>query len=167
MYRDDDDVPAPAPSVQAIARDTCTALEISNPESLPGSVVSNDDAAVATETLCTNVSTLGRHGRSITCAVFHEEGHVVASCSDDRTVKLWQPSEIEAGCWTNSVTLHGHLETVHGVSFSPKGLPLMLASCSRDGTVRLWVPETLKDEGSAYKWVCGQVRRPGTLNPTP
>jgi WD40 repeat protein len=82
---------------------------------------------------------------------------VIATCSNDMTVKLWQPSEVDEGRWTNSATLSGHLGTVSGVTFSPKGLPLMLASGSADGTVRLWTAEMLEEEGNAYKWTCAQI----------
>lgn len=82
---------------------------------------------------------------------------MIATCSNDMTVKLWQPSELDEGRWTNSATLRGHLSTVTGVTFSPAGLPLMLASGSMDGTVRLWVADTLEEEGNLYQWTCAQV----------
>ena len=56
---------------------------------------------------------------------------MLASASDDNTVKLWDTStgkEIK--------TLSGHTNRVNGVSFSPDGK--MLASASDDNTVKLW-----------------------------
>jgi len=67
-------------------------------------------------------------------------GTLLASCSSDTLVKLWDP----ANDYKNVRTLPGHDHSVSAVRFIPSGLagaPLsgtLLASASRDQTIRIW-----------------------------
>jgi len=61
----------------------------------------------------------------------HQENQILASSSDDTTIKLWNASTGEC-----LQTLWGHDSWVHSVSFSPDGK--ILASGSRDQTIKLW-----------------------------
>lgn len=72
--------------VQAIARETCNALEVSKPESSFGrtlSDLSGLDAgehamqqAMSSESSCAQVEVLQRHGRQVNCAVFYDGSDV-------------------------------------------------------------------------------------------
>ncbi|EEU40693.1 uncharacterized protein NECHADRAFT_66115 [Fusarium vanettenii 77-13-4] len=69
------------------------------------------------------------------------KGHtLLASCSSDLTIKLWDPSDE----YKNIRTLPGHDHSVSAVRFIPSGAPgaplsgNLLASASRDVTVRIW-----------------------------
>jgi len=70
------------------------------------------------------------HEKTVISATFSPDGKVIASASDDKTVKLWDSQ----GKLLH--TLKGHRDKVRSVSFSPDGR--ILASASHDKTVKLW-----------------------------
>ena len=67
---------------------------------------------------------------SVTFAPQHIKDCLLASGSDDNTIKLWND---QGECLK---TLRGHEAWVYSVAFSPQGK--ILASGSRDNTVKLW-----------------------------
>ncbi|MDF5729496.1 MAG: CHAT domain-containing protein [Rhizonema sp. PD38] len=71
---------------------------------------------------------------SVAFAPQHIQGCLLASGSDDNTIKLWNH---QGECLK---TLRGHEAWVHSVAFSPKAD--ILASASRDNTVKLWDTRT-------------------------
>lgn len=71
------------------------------------------------------------HRAPVTRVVFHPVYSVLASCSEDATIKIW---DYESGNFERS--LKGHTDVVQDVAFDPSGR--MLASCSADMSIRLW-----------------------------
>ncbi len=71
------------------------------------------------------------HQNRVTSVAFSPNGQLLASGSDDQTIKLWRISD-----GTLKDTLAGHTGYVYEVAFSPDDS--LLASVSQDKTVRLW-----------------------------
>ncbi|KAF7587085.1 hypothetical protein BBP40_007724 [Aspergillus hancockii] len=81
------------------------------------------------------IQTLDGHSGWVLSVVFSPDGQMVASGSQDRTIKLWDTRTGE-----EVRTLKGHSNTVWSVAFSPNGQ--IVASGSHDRTIKLWDART-------------------------
>lgn len=75
--------------------------------------------------------TLTGHRSTVTRCLFHPIYSVLASCSEDATIKIW---DYESGNFER--TLKGHTDVVQDAAFDPSGK--LLCSCSADMSLRLW-----------------------------
>ncbi len=76
------------------------------------------------------LQTLEGHSGSVQSIAFSPDGKLLASGSDDKTIKLWDTA-------TGDVqTLEGHSGSIQSIAFSPDGK--LLASGSGDETIKLW-----------------------------
>eukprot|EP01117_Protostelium_nocturnum_P020668 TRINITY_DN9411_c0_g1_i1.p1 TRINITY_DN9411_c0_g1~~TRINITY_DN9411_c0_g1_i1.p1 ORF type:complete len:407 (-),score=78.71 TRINITY_DN9411_c0_g1_i1:28-1248(-) len=77
------------------------------------------------------VHTLTGHRDNITCVKFHPVFSIVASASQDATIKIW---DFESGEFER--TLKGHTDSVQSLDFDHTGN--FLVSCSADLTIKIW-----------------------------
>jgi WD40 repeat protein len=80
------------------------------------------DAADTTALL----ATLSGHTAPVNDVAFSRNGNLLASCSDDRSVRLW-----DTVSWACFGAIPGYSSAVLGVTFSPDSR--LLASCTNDG----------------------------------
>ena len=72
------------------------------------------------------------HRATVTRVIFHPAYSILASSSEDATIKLW---DYETGNFER--TLKGHTDVVQDIAFDPQSGKL-LCSCSADMSIRLW-----------------------------
>jgi WD40 repeat protein len=77
------------------------------------------------------LSTFVAHAQSIKYLAWSPDSQKLASASNDRVVKVWEPISGKA-----LLTLRGHTDMVQSVSWSPDGTRLVTAS--QDATVIVW-----------------------------
>ena len=75
------------------------------------------------------------HTSQVNSVVFSPHGTLLASASDDGTIRLWRTSD-----WSLQLVLSGHKGPVDSVAFLPAGN--VLFSAGKDWTVRRWDLET-------------------------
>jgi WD40 repeat protein/serine/threonine protein kinase len=83
--------------------------------------------------LCRDSSlhTLAGHTRGVNAVRFSPDGKMIASASNDGTVRLW-----DVGTRREIVPLRGHEESVNSLAFAPDGKTL--ATAGYDGLIILW-----------------------------
>ena len=86
-------------------------------------------------------NTLKGHSSDVNSVAFSGDGKLLASGSDDNTIKLWNVANQQ-----EIRTLKGHSTWVWAVAFSPDGKTL--ASGSADKTIKLWNLETGEEIGT-------------------
>jgi WD40 repeat protein len=86
------------------------------------------------------IASLHGHESRVFKAEFSPDSQLLAACSEDRTVRVWERAsdgwrELQANNGKAKV-LTGHTDEVYAVAFHPKGT--RLATGGRDGAVWLW-----------------------------
>ncbi len=95
---------------------------------------------------------LAGHARETWAVRFSPNGRLLATGSDDETIKIW-----DAHSGQELQTFRGHTATVSAVSFSPDSR--QIASSGLDGTIRIWsLDQTSQPESQTLRGHQGTVR---------
>jgi platelet-activating factor acetylhydrolase IB subunit alpha len=101
---------------------------------------------------------LSGHRATVTRVIFHPVYSVIASCSEDASIKLW---DYESGNFERS--LKGHTDVVQDIAFDPQSGKL-LCSCSADMSIRLW---DIQETYSCIKTLQGHDHNVSSVTFTP
>ncbi|CAK70857.1 unnamed protein product (macronuclear) [Paramecium tetraurelia] len=82
-----------------------------------------------------DIYSLDGHSRYVNTVNFSPDGNMLASCSLDKSIRLW---DVKTG--QQKAKLDGHDDAVSSVKFSPDGTTLV--SVSSDSSIRLWDVKT-------------------------
>ncbi|KAL8966907.1 MAG: hypothetical protein Q9197_005723 [Variospora fuerteventurae] len=101
-------------------------------------------------------STRGPGSHTIRTIAWNPTGHLIATGSSDRSIRIWNPEKPQV---KNSTELRGHTGAIQRVAWNPTK-EAELASVSTDGTCRFWDVRTrtciasipLGDEGVTVGW---------------
>ncbi|EKM61352.1 uncharacterized protein PHACADRAFT_247901 [Phanerochaete carnosa HHB-10118-sp] len=93
------------------------------------------------------IETLSGHSDEVNQIKCNSRRTLLASCSDDGTVRIWEVGDVKLGRASNNeaVTLAGHSSTVNSITWCPWDQTSdydLLATSSLDGTSRLWNSST-------------------------
>lgn len=102
--------------------------------------------------------TLTGHRATVTQVKFHPVYSVIASCSEDASIKLW---DYESGNFERS--LKGHTDVVQDIAFDPQSGKL-LVSCSADMSIRIW---DIQETYSCIKTLQGHDHNVSSVTFTP
>ena len=75
--------------------------------------------------------TLGRHGSTVNCVAFSQDGQWIAAGNSDSLVRIWDQASGE-----ERLTLRGHRGSVLSLAFNPDNRRLI--SSGGDTTVKIW-----------------------------
>lgn len=80
--------------------------------------------------------TLNGHVNGISCVAISPDGQLLASGSEDSTIKLWYIPDSERVLWSPLLTLSGHSAAVKSVAIGPDEQTIV--SGSADKTIKVW-----------------------------
>ncbi|MBE9185812.1 protein kinase [Microcoleus sp. LEGE 07076] len=142
-------------AVTNLQKSRSTAVSFAPPQNIQVAAAASNPKLFFNEWRCARI--LRGHSGSVNAVVISPQGNIIASASDDKTIKLWN---LHTGELIH--TFFGHSATVDAVAISPDGR--MMVSGSFDRKVIEWkldkkamIREFYSDYGSPYSHRYGSV----------
>ena len=105
--------------------------------------------------------------RSRGCVAWEPQGRSLATCSSDKTVRLWAPSRAAGGAWVTVAELEGvHNRTVRSVAWSPCGASVSRLNLTTCLSPRVAAPRTHRPPPRPHRSP-SRPRVPASPRPTP
>jgi nucleoporin SEH1 len=95
-----------------------------------------------------------KHSDIVNDIVFNYYGKRFASCSSDKSIKIWTLDDVKGEWYAEDVANRAHQDSIWRLSWAHPEFGQPLASCSEDCSVKIWEEQESFSTGTSQsKWM--------------